>query len=138
GQLLGIFASSVFQRIAVFGLGGNDAIVVNARIAKPTELHGNEGNDTIVAGSRNDLVFGEEGNDNLYGSGGNDVLLGGSGNDHLYGGAGRDVLLGGSGIDRLYGQEGDDILIGGTTDYDTNNAALNAIVAQWSSNQNFS
>src|SRR5207253_146918 len=95
GKLLGIFPNSAFQRIVVFGLEGNDTIIVDSRITKPAELHGNAGNDALVGGSRNDALFGEEGNDYLSGGGGNDLLLGGTGNDRLFGGAGRDVLIGG-------------------------------------------
>jgi hypothetical protein len=42
------------------------------------------------------------------------------------------LLIGGGGADMLYAGSGGDILIGGTTDYDTNLAALNAIMAEWS------
>jgi hypothetical protein len=40
-------------------------------------------------------------------------------------------LVGGQGADVLHGDGGDDILIGGTTDYDSNLAALDAIMAEW-------
>src|SRR5439155_14330 len=57
GKLLGIFPGSAFQRILVFGLDGNDAIVVDSRITKPSELHGNGGNDTLIGGSGGDALY---------------------------------------------------------------------------------
>lgn len=42
-------------------------------------------------------------------------------------------LFGGDGRDLLFAGRGDDILIGGTTDYDANDAALAAILAEWNS-----
>jgi Ca2+-binding RTX toxin-like protein len=60
-------------------------------------------------------------------------LVGGSGSDRLLGGKGPDILIGGSGPSTLNGGSGGDILIGGTTNYDTNAAALAAVLAEWSS-----
>src|SRR5688572_20791494 len=57
-------------------------------------------NDTITAGSGDDLVLGLEGNDQLNGGSGNDTVDGGSGNDKLIGGTGDDILRGGSGTDK--------------------------------------
>src|SRR5262249_2176754 len=50
---------------------------------------------------------------------------------------GNDVLIGGTGADHLFGQDGDDLLVGGTTGLDNSNAALQAVLAEWSSNQTF-
>jgi len=68
---------------------------------------------------------------------GNDVLIGGSGKDKLTDtGSGSNILIGGPGADTITGN-GNDILIGGTTSYDRNTgvniAALDAILAEWSS-----
>ncbi len=46
---------------------------------------------------------------------------------------GRNILIGGTDADRLTGSSGDDILIAGSTDFDANDAALRAILAEWSS-----
>jgi Ca2+-binding RTX toxin-like protein len=51
--------------------------------------------------------------------------------DTLLGGSGNDILIGGLGADTLRGNGGDDILIGGTTSYDSNVAALCAVLREW-------
>jgi len=122
GSPAGVFAPT--GQIVVYGLDGGDTIrLEDARIghhwldiSAPAVIFGGAGGDTIDA----------------RGSSANNVLVGGSGNDVLYGGSGRNLLIGGGGADMLYAGSGGDILIGGTTDYDTNLAALNAIMAEWS------
>ena len=76
-------------------------------------------------------LYGGSGNDRLKGGAGNDVLIGGDGDDLIVGGDGRDLLIGGFGADRLVGNTGDDILIAGTTDHDANEAALFAVMGEW-------
>jgi RTX calcium-binding nonapeptide repeat (4 copies) len=73
---------------------------------------------------------------------GNDVLVGGSGKDTLTDtGTGFNILIGGPGADKITGN-GNDILIGGTTIYfgdtSTNIAALDAILADWTSSDSYS
>lgn len=73
---------------------------------------------------------------------GNDVLIGGSGKTTLTdSGTGSNILIGGPGVDTLTGN-GNDILITGTTSYDSdrsaNIAALDAILAEWSSSDSYS
>ena len=102
--------------------------------------------DLIDAGGGDDLAFGSGGNDLIRsGAGddwlflvGNDILLGDAGNDRLFGGTGRSLLIGGSGSDVLIGGFGGTLLVGGTTDHDADDAALNAIRAEWSSSNSFS
>src|SRR5262249_3225288 len=106
-------------RILAFGQAGNDQIKGNSKIKVSALLDGGGGNDTLLGG------------------GGDDVLLGGAGNDVLYGANGRNVLIGGSGRDTLYAADGDNILIGGATAHDANQAALAAILAEWSSNASY-
>jgi autotransporter-associated beta strand protein len=83
-------------------------------------------------------VRGGSGNDTLTGGGGN-ILVGGGGSDVLtdvYSGglaSGRSLLIGGAGGDTLTAGSAGDLLIGGTTKYDTNNAALAALLAGWQS-----
>jgi Ca2+-binding RTX toxin-like protein len=84
-----------------------------------------------------DLLFGGDGNDILRGGPGNDALIGGSGNDLLDGGAGRDLLIGGQGSDSLAAGSGGALLIGGRTLFDDSDAALSAIVAEWSSSRSY-
>ena len=78
----------------------------------------------------------------LQGGNGDDVLIGGSMNDSLIGSAGRDLFIGGAGADTLENTlsgtgGGDDILIGGTSSLSNNVAALNAVMAEWSSANSF-
>ena len=94
-------------------------------------LDGGAGNDTIRAGSGDDLIRGGDGDDFLHGGGGNDIVLGEAGNDHLDGKNGRDLLIGGLGADLLRGGGHQEVLIAGTTDYDNNDAALRALLAEW-------
>jgi Ca2+-binding RTX toxin-like protein len=137
GLIFGPFANASYQRIEVFGLGGSDAIAVDAAFTVPAHLHGNDGNDSIVGGSGNDIIYGDAGFDSLAGSVGNDVILGGNDADYLYGGLGNDVLIGGLGADWLYGQEGDDLLIGGSTIFDGDVNTLKLIQASWSAPASF-
>ncbi|MHC8302408.1 retention module-containing protein [Pseudomonas sp. ZS1P83] len=73
-----------------------------------------DGDDTLLGGAGNDIIFGQGGDDKLYGGSGNDILLGGTGNDLLNGDAGNDFLIGGTGTDTLDGGAGNDTLLGGT------------------------
>jgi hypothetical protein len=152
---VGVFDHNLVGRIVVFGLEGNDRIVVDALLGKSCELHGDAGNDTIYGATGNDelfggegddfldgrrgsdLLYGEDGNDRLYGGLGHDILLGGTGNDLLYGGNDRDILIGGLDTDKLYGENGDDILIGGTTAFDDDEVALVAILSEWTSGNDY-
>jgi Ca2+-binding RTX toxin-like protein len=67
----------------------------------------------------------------VYGGQGSNLLVGDAQANLLVGNVGRDVLIGGGGADTLTGGLGENILIGGTTDYDRNQAALNAIWSSW-------
>lgn len=113
-KLLGIVPSSLVSRIVVYGLGGNDIIIVNPYLSKRAELHGGSGNDQLFGGGGSDVLYGDEGNDLLYGIGGNDQLFGGDGIDSLNGGNGDDILEGQGGNDFLNGGLGNDIYRFGT------------------------
>jgi hypothetical protein len=127
---------SGLERIAVFGLGGDDMIMLTG-LTVPVVVDGGEGNDridatgvrltsvTLLGGLGNDTLLGGAGNDSLDGGAGadrldggpgNDTLLGGDDNDTLLGGAGHDNLDGGAGIDLLDGGSGNDQLLGGAGD----------------------
>lgn len=109
----------------VIGSQFNDVILGNSAA---NSLRGNNGDD---------LLNGRGGADYLDGGNGNDILVGGEGADKLFGFAGRDLLIGGLGADQLNGGSEDDILIGGRTTHDDNNAALLAILAEWTSVRTF-
>jgi Ca2+-binding RTX toxin-like protein len=66
-------------------------------------------------------------------AGSGDTLVVGNGNNFFQGGSGRDVFTSGSGNSTLVAGSGEAILIGGTTLWDTNVAALDAILAEWGS-----
>jgi Ca2+-binding RTX toxin-like protein len=112
-------AGSSFSRVVVYAGPGNDDVSVAGSITLPAWLYGGDGNDRLKGGN------------------GPNVLIGGAGDDLLVGGSGRDLLIGGTGADRMIGNGGDDILIGGTTLYDGNEAALCAIMAEWTSGHDF-
>jgi Ca2+-binding RTX toxin-like protein len=125
----------------VIGTPYGDLIKGNA---SANTIWGGAGDDTIYGGAGNDTLYGEDGNDWLYGGAGNDSLYGGPGNNVLLGGygndtlnasssSGRNLLIGGKGSDTLKGGLGQEILIGGTTSYDTNSAALAALMKEWAS-----
>ncbi len=83
------------------------------------------------------MLRGGDGNEQLGGGAGHDLLLAKVGNDVLTGGDGRDVLIGGLNADTLDGGADDDILIAGTTSYDADDAALDQIMAEWTSARSY-
>jgi len=89
--------------------------------------------ENVNGTSFDDLIRGNAADNVLNGLQGSDILLGRKGLDQLVGGDERDILIGGPDSDILFGEADDDILIGGTTDYDANDAALLAILAEWTS-----
>jgi Ca2+-binding RTX toxin-like protein len=107
-------------RLIAHGLGGDDDIEVVGNVQTSAWLYGDDGDDRMKGGA------------------GHDVLLGGDGDDLLVGGQGRDILIGQLGADRMVGNADDDILIAGTTDFDANDAALSAILAEWTSSRSYS
>ena len=97
-----------------------------------------------AGGTVNAILFGGSANGSTLSAtgSGNDVLIGGSGKDTLTDtGTGYNILIGGPGVDTITGN-GNDILISGTTSYDSNTsaniAALDAILAEWSSSDSYS
>jgi hypothetical protein len=110
------------------------AVVVNLTRGTAARVNGGAaGSITNIANVR-----GGSGNDTLTGNGGN-ILIGAGGTNVLkdaYSGtaaSGRSLLIGGSGPSNLTAGSAGDILIGGTTNYDMNDAALTAILAEWQS-----
>jgi Ca2+-binding RTX toxin-like protein len=85
----------------------------------------------VTGGSGNDILIGDGAANVLIGGGGNNVLSGAGGDDSLTGGTGRDILLGGTGADVLTAGVGEALLVGNATSYDTNVAALSALMAEW-------
>ncbi len=106
------FRWSEILRVAAFLGAGDDYFSNDSDL--PSEVHGEDGNDTLIGGKAADRLFGEAGADLLLGREGFDVLRGGKGDDELRGGSGGDRLLGGAGKDTLIGGRGDDTLDGGS------------------------
>lgn len=141
GKVIATVTTAAYSRIVVFGREENDLVTINPAMGKPSELHGNEGNDTLKGSNANDVLFGENGNDSLYGLAGNDTQYGGDGIDRLWGDAGNDVQFGGgdgdtiyggvgndqasgdAGNDTLFGEAGNDSLVGGQGDDSANGGA---------------
>jgi Ca2+-binding RTX toxin-like protein len=119
----------------IWGGAGNDTIYGGCG---HDLLYGGAGNDRLFGDAGNDVLMGEGDNDVLNGGAGDNVLVGGDGDDTLVAGFGKNVLIGGLGSDNLRGSYSEDILIGGTTDYDVNDAALRAILAEWTARRPFS
>ena len=89
---------------------GNDVVRDESLV-----LDAGSGNDTIVTGAGNDLVFGGSGNDSILTGNGDDVIFGQSGNDTIDGQVGHDTEFLGGGNDTamwLPG-EGSDVVDGG-------------------------
>ena len=118
---------------------GNNTLDYSAWLADIT-VNLKTGKAVGIAGLVSNIgaVIGGAGNDTLTGRGTlSSMLVGGGGNDTLTGGTGRDILIGGDGTDNLNGGAGDDILIGGKTAHDSNDIALFALLAEWSSSHNY-
>ena len=110
---------SAVNGLIVYGQAGHDRIEIQNQVLLWSLLDGGAGNDTITAG------------------GGNNIVQGGDGNDELYGQAGRDLLIGGRGSDWIAGGTGDDLIVAGYTALDSNRAALDAVMKEWTSNRSF-
>src|SRR5262249_37205548 len=68
---------------------------------------------------------------NVTGSIGNDILVGDTSANVLVGGTGRNLIIGGAGADQLFGGGDENILIAGSTAFDSDPAALAAVMAEW-------
>lgn len=126
--------SDVENPIRLLGQSGDDEIRGSDKYSNA--LYGNNGNDTIRGGWRDDIISGGDGDDKLFGYDNSDVLYGGDGNDLIVGGVGEDIIYGNSGNDTIYGDDknsitrggadvidggtGDDIIHGGAGDDDIN------------------
>lgn len=69
------------------------------------------GKDTVDGGNGNDTLIGQDGEDSIHGGNGNDTIDAGAGADEVYAGKGNDIVTGGPGNDYLNGQQGNDQLL---------------------------
>lgn len=113
--------SSTTTRTVIVSLANAAAQVINAGLTL-----------TLGSASTMENVLGGTRGDFITGNGLANLLSGNAGNDTISGGGGQDVLLGGLSTDSLSGDAGEDLLIGGTTSHDANQAALLAILSEWS------
>jgi Ca2+-binding RTX toxin-like protein len=145
------FAAADVDDIQVSTRGGNDVVVFSPTVYVSTTIDGGNGSDALLGGSGDDVLIGGLGNDLLSGQAGEDKLMGGAGRDDLIGGSGNDVIVGGDQDDLAFGGSGrdlmiggldndwldggsdDDILVGGVTIHDNNLAALDSVMAVWTS-----
>jgi VCBS repeat-containing protein len=95
GATVGTFALSAVREVRAWGRAGDDRIDI-ANLAVASVLNGGAGNDTLIGGAADDLLFGGTGADSLYGNSGDDFLVGGDGGDRFTGDSGDDVLVGGT------------------------------------------
>jgi Ca2+-binding RTX toxin-like protein len=106
------FSLTRFNRIRVDAGRGDDLVRIDEAsgaftATTPTEVNGQQGNDTLVGGSGPDTLNGDAGNDNLIGGLGDEILNGGDGNDAVDGNQGADVAVLGAGDDRFTWDAGD-------------------------------
>jgi Ca2+-binding RTX toxin-like protein len=109
----------------------------NLTVTGDVIMCGRDGNDTLQMSNvpKDARLYGEGGDDYLAAYSGNDLVSGGDGFDRLFGGNGNDVLIAGDGPDILSAGGGDDLLFNGTaTADDTDDAAMLALLADWSDN----
>lgn len=106
-------------RLVAYGYAGDDDIEVAGSISLPAWLYGGQGNDRLKGGA------------------GNDVLVGDEGDDQISGGDGRDLLVGGGGADRIVGNADDDIMVADRLRFNDQDAALKAIMDEWTSSHSY-
>ena len=119
GHQFGPFAAPT-GRIVVYSGNGNDLVYVSPLLSEPS------------------WIFGGIGNNVFYADSGNSVLVGGCGNNVLVSGRGSNLLIGGSGgRNEILGTLGNNIEVGGSVSYQSNEAALAAVMAEWSSGDTY-
>lgn len=117
-SITGAGVATVFSGDKVLILGGDlpDLISIGSSVGALVEVHGGDGNDTILGGN------------------GGHILVGDAGDDTIVGANGRDLIIGGTGADSLSGSPDEDIIIAGDTVHDTDSVALATILAAWKAN----
>lgn len=113
GERVARFKRSQVTRIEISGQAGDDVIDLRQVGRLHSLVHGNAGDDTLLAGNGNNELHGDDGNDVIFGGNGTDLIRGGAGNDWLWGGNAADWLWGDDGDDWLFGGNGNDLLDGG-------------------------
>lgn len=73
--------------------GDDTGDTLQGAISNRNRMYGYDGDDTLIAGQRDDILDGGAGNDALIGGYGDDTLVGGAGDDALEGGEGNDTYV---------------------------------------------
>lgn len=109
------FDASAVASLRMYGLGGNDVLVMqkSLMLPLPSIIDGGAGNDYISGASGMQTLIGGDGNDVIVANGGQNLMLGGAGNDRLIANGGENSLYGGDGNDTLTSTQGEDYLNGG-------------------------
>lgn len=151
-QMTQFFPLSTFERVEIHAFDGDDTVFAehnNNPTAKPFDIYGNNGNDTVYGsmgfdfirgGDGRDHIEGRNGDDQIYGDNDSDSVIGGEGNDTIFGnfggdtlngGIGDDSVLGGLGLDTVNGEDGNDRLFSGNgTDLVTGGAGNDWVEAR--------
>lgn len=87
--------ASMFDRVVIDGLDGDDRIIASSDFSKPVKFDGGAGNDSMFGGAGDDELIGGMGNDYLDARAGDDYLDMSRGSDAGQGGIGSDHALGG-------------------------------------------
>jgi Ca2+-binding RTX toxin-like protein len=109
----------------IYGLGGNDTMIIDTLAYLPSFMTGDDGDDTMkitvtlpsLPGDHGIDFSGGDGADTLQGSNNSDFLGGNRGVDRIWGWGGKDYITGGAAADRLTGGRGSDVFIYDTFDY---------------------
>jgi Ca2+-binding RTX toxin-like protein len=81
GDITGTSSFSGTTKVIAWMGDGNDDVIITTNITFGTELHGEDGNDSLRAGNGNDTIHGGGDDDQIAGRTGTDDMEGDSGND---------------------------------------------------------
>jgi len=110
------FDLNTFHAIDVEAGNGNDTVLIDGTFTttEATRIDGQNGDDTIIGGTGNEVLVGGRGDDFIDGNGGVDTAFLGKGDDIFVWdpGDGSDVVEGGAGFDKMVfnGSGGDEIM----------------------------
>jgi len=118
GQGVQRFDARTFHSVSVsLGSGDDDFRTLSggALVDLPMTVHAGAGDDFVLGGAANDVLYGGSGDDFILGGAGTDLVFGGRGADEVNGGVGTDTEVLGSGDDTAAWNpgEGNDAIVGG-------------------------
>ena len=120
-QMSGPFSPT--GHIVVYGMGGNNRLIVDPKISLGVIFFGGSAANTFSGGA------------------GGDIAVGGAGKSTFADNVGRNFLIGGAGPASLKGDRAGNVLIGGTTSYDGGKLsdiyALESLLGEWSAGASY-